>query len=90
MEQQPNAPATRKVNAVGVQFQPAGQVHNYDAGQLPLRAGDQVVVEAEHGHLLGTVIVPDQPAVTPAPGTATSSAAIAPGGRIAASGTSST
>src|SRR4029453_502086 len=34
---------------VGVQFRTAGQVHEYDAGSIPLRCGDRVVVKAKRG-----------------------------------------
>jgi cell fate regulator YaaT (PSP1 superfamily) len=63
MDQQPSSPSPRKANLVGVQFQAAGQIRDFDAGPLALRVGDQVLVEAEHGHMLGTVIVAERPAV---------------------------
>jgi cell fate regulator YaaT (PSP1 superfamily) len=40
---------------VGVQFRPTGQIHEYDAGALPLRSGDRVVVQVNRGTTLGTV-----------------------------------
>ncbi len=49
-------PAT--VAVVGVQFRTAGQIHEYDAGSLPLRRGDRVVVQVSRGTGLGTVAVP--------------------------------
>ena len=51
---EPNAPAW----VVSVRLQQAGQVYDYDAGRLPLNAGDQVLVPTEHGQALGTVVVP--------------------------------
>ena len=62
MDQQPSSPSPRKANLVGVQFQAAGQIRDYDAGPLTLHVGDQVLVEAEHGHMLGTVIAAERPA----------------------------
>jgi cell fate regulator YaaT (PSP1 superfamily) len=47
-------PAPRQV--VGVQFRPTGSIHEFDTGQLAVGRGDQVVVQTEHGHRLGTVI----------------------------------
>jgi cell fate regulator YaaT (PSP1 superfamily) len=70
MDQQPSSPLPRKMNLVGVQFLTAGQIRNFDAGSLALHAGDQVVVETEHGHMLGTIIVADQRTVTAEPGAA--------------------
>jgi len=63
MDQQPSSPSSRKANLVGVQFQAAGQIRDFDPGPLTLRVGDQVLVEAEHGHMLGTVIAAERPAV---------------------------
>lgn len=50
------APPT--VAVVGIQFRASGQVADYDAGPIPLRLGDRVVVQAARGSALGTVVVP--------------------------------
>jgi len=50
------APPT--VAVVGIQFRASGQVADYDAGSIPLRIGDRVVVQAARGSALGTVVVP--------------------------------
>jgi cell fate regulator YaaT (PSP1 superfamily) len=42
---------------VGVQFRVAGQVHDYDAGSIPLRCGDRVVVQVNRGTSLATVAI---------------------------------
>jgi len=42
---------------VGVRLRPAGRIEDYDAGRLPLSAGDQVIVQTDHGQALGTVVV---------------------------------
>lgn len=52
-------PAT--IAIVGVQFRTAGQVHEYDAGSVPLRCGDRVVVQVNRGTSLGTVAVAPHP-----------------------------
>jgi cell fate regulator YaaT (PSP1 superfamily) len=43
---------------VGVQFQPAGVIHDYDSGGLPLTRGDRVVVELQRATALATVARP--------------------------------
>jgi cell fate regulator YaaT (PSP1 superfamily) len=43
------------VAVVGVQFRYAGQIHEYDAGALPLGRGDRVLVQVSRGTDLGTV-----------------------------------
>ncbi|HLK12974.1 MAG TPA: regulatory iron-sulfur-containing complex subunit RicT [Candidatus Binatia bacterium] len=43
--------------AVGVRFRPAGPVHRCDPGPLALARDDRVIVETEHGPVLGTVAV---------------------------------
>jgi cell fate regulator YaaT (PSP1 superfamily) len=48
---------------VGVQFRAVGQVHQYDAGALPLRCGDRVVVQVNRGTSLATVATAPRPAV---------------------------
>jgi len=40
---------------VQIQFQPAGILYDYDAGNLPLRQGDQVLVQTARGTSLATV-----------------------------------
>jgi cell fate regulator YaaT (PSP1 superfamily) len=45
------------VSVVAVKFRHTGQVYDFDAGALPLRHGDRVVVQAERGNDLGTVVV---------------------------------
>ena len=47
---------------VGVQFRYAGQVHDYNAGSMPLRRGDRVVVQVNRGTSLATVAVEPRPA----------------------------
>jgi cell fate regulator YaaT (PSP1 superfamily) len=50
-----DAPAPPSAAVVGVQFRRVGQVHDYDAGALPLRCGDRVVVQVNRGTSLATV-----------------------------------
>jgi cell fate regulator YaaT (PSP1 superfamily) len=57
MAQEPDTPPSSVKLLVGVQFRPTGSIHKFDAGQLAVRLGDTVVVQTEHGHRLGTVIV---------------------------------
>lgn len=54
-------PAPEPVSVVGVQFRPTGQTYDYDAGSIPLRLGDRVVVQAARGTALGVVAVPPHP-----------------------------
>ena len=50
---------------VAIAFQPTGHLHNYLAGGLALRRGDRVLVDAESGERIGTIIVePHEPAQT--------------------------
>lgn len=50
---------------VAVAFQPTGHLYNCLAGELALRRGDRVLVEAESGERIGTIIVePHEPAQT--------------------------
>lgn len=58
---QPTPPHAPTVAVVGVQFRTAGQIHEYDAGGLPLRRGDRVVVQVTRGTSLATVATPPQP-----------------------------
>ncbi len=44
---------------VGVRFRPCGKVYTYDAGELDLSPGDEVVVESMFGLTIGTVITLD-------------------------------
>jgi len=58
MERPPDqnrAPATLSI--VPVKFRHTGQVYEYDAGALPLRSGDRVLVQGERGNDLGTVVM---------------------------------
>ena len=50
-----DTPAPPSAAVVGVQFRRVGQVHDYDAGALPLRCGDRVVVQVNRGTCLATV-----------------------------------
>lgn len=47
---------TGSSSLVSVQFRPAGKIYDYDAGNLPLRAGDRVVVQISRGSDLATVV----------------------------------
>ena len=50
---------------VAVAFQPTGHLYNCLAGELALRRGDRVLVDAESGERIGTIIVePHEPAQT--------------------------
>lgn len=57
MTSAPHSPAV-----VGVQFQPAGHVHDYDAGGLDLARGERVVVEVQRATALATIARPPRPA----------------------------
>lgn len=48
--------SARGGSLVQVQFQAAGTLYDYDAGNLPLRAGDKVVVQTTRGTSLATVV----------------------------------
>jgi cell fate regulator YaaT (PSP1 superfamily) len=50
-------PPPPRLAVVGVQFRSVGTVHEYDAGTLPLRCGDRVVVQVNRGTSLATVVV---------------------------------
>lgn len=43
---------------VAVRLRHAGPAYDFDAGELPLRAHDRVVVETDRGPALGTVVAP--------------------------------
>ncbi|MCC6766132.1 MAG: hypothetical protein IT293_15850 [Deltaproteobacteria bacterium] len=49
-------------HVVGVQFQPAGLIHDYDCGGLDLARGDRVVVEVRRTTVLATIARPPRPA----------------------------
>lgn len=49
---------------VGIQFKPAGVIHDYDSGGLDLTRGDRVVVEVQRATALATVA---RPPAAPAP-----------------------
>jgi cell fate regulator YaaT (PSP1 superfamily) len=50
---------------VAVAFQTTGHLHNYLAGELALRRGDRVLVDADSGERIATIIVePHEPAHT--------------------------
>ncbi|MGO9450081.1 MAG: stage 0 sporulation family protein [Candidatus Binataceae bacterium] len=50
---------------VAIAFQPTGHLYNYLAGELALHRGDRVLVDADSGERLGTVVVePHEPAQT--------------------------
>jgi cell fate regulator YaaT (PSP1 superfamily) len=55
-----SSPPARTISVVGVQFRYAGQIHQYDAGSLPLACGDRVLVQVNRGSDLGTVTVAPQ------------------------------
>jgi cell fate regulator YaaT (PSP1 superfamily) len=63
-ESTPPAPLPR---LVGVQFKPAGVIHEYDSAGLALTRGDRVVVESPHALALGTIARPPAPALPAAP-----------------------
>ena len=44
------------VRIAGVQYQEAGKIFDFDAGELELRRGDPIVVESGRGTTLATVI----------------------------------
>ncbi len=48
-------------NIVGIRFRRAGKVYYFDAGEIPLEAGDYAVVKTSRGTELGHVVIaPDQ------------------------------
>ena len=67
-DQQPPS-AAPSVRLVGIQFRPAGTIVTYSAGNLALEVGVPVVVEAERGQRLATVVTPSR-AATPGDATA--------------------
>jgi len=46
---------------VAVQFRAAGNVHRFDAGSLPVRRGDRVIVQVSRGTDLGTIVGEPRP-----------------------------
>jgi cell fate regulator YaaT (PSP1 superfamily) len=46
---------------VGIRFKPAGKIYDFDSGAFVLEAGDQVIVETEHGLGFGIVAIPPKP-----------------------------
>lgn len=48
-------------HVVGVQFKPAGIIHEYDSAELELARGDRVVVESQDALALGTIARPPAP-----------------------------
>jgi len=42
-------------NIVGVKFRQEGKIYNFDAGDLPLRKQDRVILNTENGVVMGTV-----------------------------------
>lgn len=42
-------------NIVGVRFKKDNKIYNFDAGDIPLKNDDQVIVKTEHGMAIGTV-----------------------------------
>ena len=51
-------PARINVNIVGVRFEYAGKIYNFDAGDMELKAADSVVVKTEKGLGLAHVAIP--------------------------------
>lgn len=51
----PTPPESSPPGVVGVQFKPAGIIHDYDSGGIALATGDRVVVETQRALALGTV-----------------------------------
>ncbi|MCP4444710.1 MAG: hypothetical protein GY811_05095 [Myxococcales bacterium] len=47
--------SARIANVIAVRFMPAGRLYLYDGGDGLFRAGDRVIVEAEHGKRVATV-----------------------------------
>jgi len=41
-------------NIIGVKFNKDNKIYSFDAGNLPLKKGDQVIVKTEHGMAIGT------------------------------------
>lgn len=60
MENTETRPTPPTVSVVNVKFRHTGQVYQYDAGSLPLRPGDRVIVQGERGGNLGTVTWPPE------------------------------
>ena len=56
IETPPSPVKTKRV--VGVQHRQAGDIYTFAVPELELNAGDQIVVEAEHGESVGIVVTP--------------------------------
>jgi cell fate regulator YaaT (PSP1 superfamily) len=56
----------RKLNTVGLKLHPTGRTFEFDAGNLQLRRGQQVVLEGDRGIEVASVVVPS--ALRPTPG----------------------
>jgi cell fate regulator YaaT (PSP1 superfamily) len=46
------------IRVVSIKFRDAGRLYDFDAGDLELSNGDQVVVETERGRALGLIVTP--------------------------------
>ncbi len=60
-------PSPPPPEVVGVQFKPAGPIHDYDGAGLTLARGEQVVVEVQRSTALATVARVGHPAAADAP-----------------------
>src|SRR5262247_3690828 len=60
MDEPTEVAPTPTVSIVTVKFRHTGEVYRYDAGSLPLRPGDRVIVQSERGGNLGTVTLAPQ------------------------------
>ncbi len=47
-----------RVNVAGVRFSYAGKIYHFDAEEMPLKAGDKVIVKTEKGTSMGKVALP--------------------------------
>lgn len=56
MSSPPESDSSASTSIVGVQFRAAGKVHHYDAGALPVKRGDRVLVQVTRGTNLATVV----------------------------------
>ncbi len=50
--------STTMIRVLSIKFRDAGRLYDFDAGDLELSKGDQVVVETERGRALGLVVTP--------------------------------
>jgi cell fate regulator YaaT (PSP1 superfamily) len=51
------AAAAPTISVCAIKFRYTGQVYKYDAGTLPLRCGDHVIVHGDRGNNMGTVVI---------------------------------